>query len=271
MLMVSRFTYSRWDGSQQGFELDAEGIFDEITDDLLYHGDLNSALRRLLQQGMRDRDGNQVQGMREMMERLRQKRQELQEQGDLGGVFAEIAEALKDLIDEERHEIENQTAAAQASGDERRAELANEAAMERNFRLDMLPNDLAGQVRELQSYDFASDESQRRFDELMEKLREQLMQQFVDQVTEGVQNTSPEQMARMKDMMAALNEMIEKRERGEDPKFEEFMEKFGDFFPENPETLDELLVELLQLRTLLRGHRVHHLFHRRHLPGDGFE
>ncbi len=241
MLMVSRFTYSRWDGSQQGFELDAEGIFDEITDDLLYHGDLNSALRRLLQQGMRDRDGNQVQGMREMMERLRQKRQELQEQGDLGGVYAEIAEALKDLIDEERHEIENQTAAADASGDERRAELAHEAAMERNFRLDMLPNDLAGQVRELQSYDFASDESQRRFDELMDKLREQLMQQFVDQVTEGVQNTSPEQMARMKDMMAALNQMIEQREAGQDPKFEEFMENFGDFFPENPQTLDELL------------------------------
>ncbi len=241
MLMVSRFRYSRWDGSQQGFELDAEGIFDEITDDLLYHGDLNSALRRLLQQGMRDRDGNQVQGLREMMERLRQKRQELQEQGDLGGVYAEIAEALKDLIDEERHEIENQTAAAEASGDERRAELSNEAAMERNFRLDMLPNDLAGQVRELQSYDFASDESQRRFDELMDKLREQLMQQFVDQVTEGVQNTSPEQMARMKDMMAALNQMIEKREAGQDPKFEEFMENFGDFFPDNPQTLDELL------------------------------
>ena len=244
--MVSRFTYSRWDGSQTGFELDAEGIFDEITDDLLYHGDLNSSLRRLLQQGMKDRDGNQIQGLREMMEKLRQRRQEIEQSGDLGGVYSEIAEALRDLIDEERHEIENQTAAAEASGDERRADLARSAAEERNFRLDMLPNDLAGQVRELQNYDFASDDAQRRFDELMEKLREQLMQQFVDQVSDGVQNTSPEQMQRMKDMMAALNEMIERREQGRDPHFEEFMENFGDFFPENPQTLDELLESIAQ-------------------------
>ena len=31
----------------------------------------------------------------------------------------------------------------------------------------------------------------------------------------------------MKDMMAALNEMIERRERGEDPRFEQFMEQYG--------------------------------------------
>ena len=48
----------------------------------------------------------------------------------------------------------------------------------------------------------------------------------------------------MKDMMAALNEMIERRERGEDPRFEQFMEQYGDFFPENPQTLDELLEQM---------------------------
>ena len=51
--MPSRFTYSRWDGTQVGFELDADDIFSEITDDLLYHGDLNAALRRMLQSGFR--------------------------------------------------------------------------------------------------------------------------------------------------------------------------------------------------------------------------
>ena len=61
-----------------------------------------------------------------------------------------------------------------------------------------------------------------------------------------MQNMTPEDMARMKDMMAALNEMLEKRERGEDPGFEEFMEQFGDFFPENPQTLDELLEQMAQ-------------------------
>ena len=55
---------------------------------------------------------------------------------------------------------------------------------------------------------------------------------------------TPEDMARMKDMMAALNEMLEKHQRGEDPGFEQFMEEFGDFFPENPETVEELLEQM---------------------------
>jgi uncharacterized protein with von Willebrand factor type A (vWA) domain len=239
--MAARFTYSRWDGTQKGFDLDADGVFDQITDDLLYHGDLNSALRRLMQEGSQDRNGERMQGLRELMERLRERRQEIQDSGDLGGVYSEIADELRDIVDEERHAVENQTADATASGDERRAELAEESAMERNFRLDMLPNDLAGMVRELQSYDFASNEARQRFEQLMDKLRDEVMQQFVDQMTEGMQNTSPEEMARMKDMMAALNEMIDKRNAGEDPGFEKFMDEFGDFFPENPETLDELL------------------------------
>ena len=63
-LGARRFNYSRWDGTQVGFELDADGLFREITDDLLYHGDLNSALRRLLQSGFRDQNGERIQGLR---------------------------------------------------------------------------------------------------------------------------------------------------------------------------------------------------------------
>ena len=244
--MAAKFTYSRWDGTQTGFSMDAEGILGELTDDLLYHGDLNAALRRLMREGMTDADGNRIEGLREMMERIRQRKQELEESGDLGGVYSEIAEALKDIVDEERHAVENAVRDAEASGDERRAETARDAAMERNFRLDMMPDDLAGMVRELQNYDFESNDARQRFEEMMDKLRQQMMQQVVDQMSEGMQNMSPEDMARMKDMMSALNEMIEAREQGEDPKFEEFMEKFGDFFPENPQSLDELLENMAQ-------------------------
>jgi len=244
--MAAKFTYSRWDGTQTGFSMDAEGILGELTDDLLYHGDLNAALRRLMREGMTDADGNRIEGLREMMERIRQRKQELEESGDLGGVYSEIAEALKDIVDEERHAVENAVREAEASGDERRAETARDAAMERNFRLDMMPDDLAGMVRELQNYDFESNDARQRFEEMMDKLRQQMMQQVVDQMSEGMQNMSPEDMARMKDMMSALNEMIEAREQGEDPKFEEFMEKFGDFFPENPQSLDELLENMAQ-------------------------
>ena len=244
--MVSRFNYSRWDGTQRGFEFDAQSIVDEITDDLLYHGDVNAALRRLMQEGMRNERGDQLMGLREMMQRLRERREEIKDRGDLGGVYSEISAELDDLVDEERHAIDEALMAAEQSGDQRRAEVAKESAQERNFRLDMLPSDLAGKINELEHYDFQSSESKQRFEALLEKLRQQIMQQMLDQMSGAVENLTPQDMQRMKDMMAALNEMLESRERGEDPKFEQFMENFGDFFPENPETLDELLEIMAQ-------------------------
>ncbi|MFM7062545.1 MAG: hypothetical protein ACKO04_03495, partial [Actinomycetes bacterium] len=242
--MAARFTYSRWDGTQKGFDLDAESVLGQLTDELLYHGDLNAALRQLMRDGMRDKDGNRIEGIRDMLERIRQRREEIQDSGDLGGVYSEVAEELRDILDEERHTIQKDLQQAEASGDERRAENARNSAMERNFRLDMMPDDLAGLVREMQNYDFQSQEAQQRFEDLMEKLRNQLMQQMVDQMSDAMQNMTPQDMQRMKDMMSALNDMIERRERGEDPQFEKFMEEYGDFFPENPQTLDELLEQM---------------------------
>ena len=66
---MARFRYSAWDGTQVGFDLDADAMLAEMTDDLLYHGDLNAAMRRMMQQGFQDRDGRDVQGLREMLER----------------------------------------------------------------------------------------------------------------------------------------------------------------------------------------------------------
>jgi hypothetical protein len=34
--MAPRFTYSRWDGTQKGFDLDADALFGQLTDELLY-------------------------------------------------------------------------------------------------------------------------------------------------------------------------------------------------------------------------------------------
>ncbi len=242
--MAQQFTYSRWDGTQRGFDLDADSLFDELTDELLYHGDVNAALRRMMHQGMRDRNGEQLAGIRELLEQLRRERQERLDSHDLGGVYDEIARELDDIIDEERHAVDNALRAAEQSGDPRREQNARDAAAERNMRLDLMPPDLAGKVRELEAYDFESAEARQRFEQLMDRLREQLMQQMVDQMSGAVQNMSPADMQRMKDMLAGLNEMLERRERGEDPRFEEFMQEFGDFFPENPKDLDELLEQM---------------------------
>ncbi len=242
--MPSRFTYSRWDGTQTGFELDADAAFDDLTDELLYHGDVNAALRRMMQEGLRDRNGEQLQGLRELLERLRAERQDRLERHDLGGVYDEIKAELDDILDEERHAIENALREAVNSGDDRRADNAQAAADDRNLRLDLMPDDLAGKVRELESYDFESAEAKQRFEHLLDRLREQLMQQMVDQMSGAVQDMTPADMQRMKDMMAALNEMLEKHQRGEDAGFEEFMEEYGDFFPEDPESVEELLEQM---------------------------
>jgi uncharacterized protein with von Willebrand factor type A (vWA) domain len=239
--MPSRFNYSRWDGTQHGFEFDAQSLIDELTDDLVHHGDVNAALRRMMQEGMRNERGENLMGLREMMQKLRDKRNEIKDRGDLGGVYKEIADELDDLVDEERHAIDQALKDAVGSGDERRGALAKESAEQKNFRLDMLPEDLAGKISELEHYDFQSQQAQQRFEALLEKLRNQLMQQYLDQASSAVEKMTPEEMQRTKDMMAALNEMINRRERGEDPEFEKFMENFGDFFPENPQSLDELL------------------------------
>src|SRR5918993_3279594 len=238
---MPRAHYSRWDGSQVGFDFDADAVLAEVTDDLLYHGDLNAALRRMLQSGFRDRDGNKVQGMRELLERLRRKRREELERHDLGGVYDEVADALREVVETERQGLDDLEAEARASGDSRRQEITEEVTQEKRLRLDLLPPDLAGQVRELSEYEFASSEARERFEELMDQLRQQLSQSYFNSMAGAMSNPDPEAMARMKDMLAELNHMLEQRERGEEPDFQGFMDRYGDFFPENPRDLDELL------------------------------
>ena len=241
--MVARFTYSRWDGTQRGFEFDADALFGELTDELLYHGDVNAALRRMMQQGF-EHQGEHLEGLRQLLERLRVQRQQRLDQHDLGGVYDEIADELTDIVDEERHAVDAGEQSARNSGDERRAATARAAADDRRLRLDLLPDDLAGRMRELDTYPFESSEAERRFEALKERLRQQLLQQVTDRMSSAMQNMSAADLARTKDMLGALNEMLERRQRGEDPRFEAFMAEFGDMFDGDPQTLDELLENL---------------------------
>jgi len=245
--MAARFRYSRWDGTQHGFELDADSVIKEVTDELIHHGDPNAALRRIMQQGLRDRNGRQIEGLRDTLNRLRERRKQIRESGKLGSEFDDVAQELSDIVDEERLAIDEAERTASDSGDSRRTSVARDAAMNRRLQLDMLPDNLARKVDALTHYDFQSRDAQQRFEQLVERLRQQVQQRQFEQVSSAAKNMSPEDVARMKDMMSALNEMIDRRERGEDPQFEKFMEEFGDFFPENPATLDELL-ELLAKR-----------------------
>ena len=238
--------YSRWDGTQVGFELDADSVLNEINDDLLYHGDLNAALRRLMNSGFDDRNGEHVQGMKDLMEKLRQSRRERLEQYDLGGVYDDIAEQLREVVDMERSSLDALQQASADSGDQRRKEVTDDAVAERRMELDLLPPDLAGMVRELGEYDFSSSEARERFEELTQQLRDQLAQRWFNQMAGAMSDVSPEALQRTKDMLAELNQMLAERAAGREPDFDGFMERFGDFFPEGPRDLDELLELMAQ-------------------------
>ena len=245
---MPHFRYSKWDGTQVGFDFDAEDVFAELTDELLFHGDLNQALQRLLQRGFTDRNGERIAGLREMLERLRERRREMLDRHDLGGPYEDIAERLRQVLDQERAGIDALEEEARASGDQRRQEITSEVATERRMALDLLPPDLAGQVQELQEYDWTSSEAREAFEQLMDELRSQLMQSYFNQMSSSMSDMSPESLQRMKDMFNELNRMLEARAAGQDTErmFQEFMDQFGDMFPGNPQSLDELLEQMAQ-------------------------
>jgi len=251
-MVGQRFRYSRWDGTQAGFDFDAFDVLAELSDDLMYHGDPLSALRRLMHDGFEDRNGEQIEGLREILRKLREQRQQRLENHDLGGVYDEINQELSELVGDERQSLDDRAALADIEladpdlGDESRrsAELAKDTTAQKHVQLDMLADDLAGKVRGLQNYEFESNQAQQRFEELLERLRQELINQQFSQMSDAMSNMSPEDMARMKDMMAELNRMLEQRANGEEPDFEKFMEEYGDFFPNNPQTLDELLEDM---------------------------
>jgi uncharacterized protein with von Willebrand factor type A (vWA) domain len=241
--MSRRWQYTRWDGTQNGFEDEVDSLFAQIADDLLYHGDPDAALHRLLTSGFRSPDGDHVQGLRELMDRLRRRRREELDRGELGGAFLEMARELEEVLGTERGALEALAEEARESRDERRREVTEEVVAERGLELDLLPEDLAGRVRGLQEYEFVSSEAREHFERLLERMREEVARSWFDELAGALSDADPEHLERVRQMLDALNRMIEQRQRGEDldPSFEDFMRQFGDFFPGQPKDLDELL------------------------------
>lgn len=221
-----RSRYSRWDGSQDPFsgELDIGEVIDEISDDLLAGMSPNSALRRLMQQGMRG-----MQGLQDLLERIRQNRRRTAQALNLEGPLSEIKEKLDEILSMERGAL---------------SEMDSEDARMRETNLDMLPAEPAQMVKELSNYRFASPEAQEKFDQLVKDIQQQILDSMFGQMAGAMQNMTPDQVARMREMLAELNEMIRKKEAGEPYDFPGFMARYGDFFPENPRTLEELLEAL---------------------------
>ncbi len=234
--MSARYDYSEWDGTQEFADLDPDDLLSGLADDLLAGGDLDDALRRLLRSGFRTADGDQVPGLRDLLDQLRRRRQEMLAEGDPDGRMAELGRQLDEIEQDEREAIDELVEEAHGSGDQRRSEVTDDVATERRMALDLQPDDPAGRISSLQHYDFVSSEARERFEELVEELRREMADTFFEGASDALSNMSPEQMARMRDAYDALNKMLEQREQGEDldPSFEDFMAQVRRHVPGRP-------------------------------------
>jgi uncharacterized protein with von Willebrand factor type A (vWA) domain len=222
-----RFRYSRWDGSQDPFgpDLAAADLMDAMSSDLLSGAGVESALSRLLRRGMRGR----FSGLDAVRQRLRRARREAEERLDLSGPLEEIRERLEQILERERTTLSFS---------------AEDDARMREAFLDQLPQDVPGQISELREYRFADARAQREFDELMEFLKREVLDAYFRSLAGGLQGVTPEQLQRVKDMLAELNAMIEARDRGDPVDFDGFMQRYGDMVPGNPRSLEELLEQM---------------------------
>ena len=300
--MPTRFRYSQWDGTQDIPQLDADDVLQSLSDDLLSFGDLQQALRNMMQRGIRTPDGDRTDGMRDLLQQLRQQRRQQLERFDLTSVFDDIQRQLDEILDLERDTLDDrldevgprpsnegasptsedvpQDAGAnaerspssqssqQSDGDQgaltgqqsdqgeggspltedemdRLKEALRQRLERKQDQIEQLPEDAAGQVKDLQEYEFENDEARQKYEELLEQLKQSMMNRFFNDMSQMMSDMSPEDMEQAREMMRDLNEMLERQRRGEDPQFDEFMDKWGDMFGDDPpQSLDELVEQM---------------------------
>jgi uncharacterized protein with von Willebrand factor type A (vWA) domain len=219
------FRYGAWRGGPDPLKppFDVRDAIDRIGQDVLSAGTVRDALRALLRGGV---DGNG--GLDRLAEKVRKLRAQARRRGELGGVLDQVRAALDQALAAER-----ETLAATDTDDARLAEL----------ELDTVPDDVAGAVRALDQYSWRSPEAGEIFDAIKNMLQREVLDAQFAGIKEALESTHPGAMQRVKDMLADLNALLAARARQEDTtdQFAEFMERHGEFFPEQPETIEELI------------------------------
>ena len=125
-------------------------------------------------------------------------------------------------------------------------------ANRRQQQLDALPKDPAAAIRALTDYDFMTPEARQQFQELLDMLQQQMTQQTFQGMQQALSQMTPEDIGEMRQMMQELNEMLEARQRGEDPGFQEFMHRWGHFFGPGLNSLDDLMERMQQQMGAMR-------------------
>jgi len=243
------FRYARWDGSQSLDDLSAADVLDELADDVLAESDLNAALARLLNRGMRGQQGRfgNLRGLTDMVRRLGAARQELLSRYQLGDVLSDIRDELEEIVAAERRAVERRLAGSPpGDGSDDQAELRDLAAglaARRQKQLESLPEDVGGRIRALSDYDFVDPEARERFETLLDGLRRQVLDAHFAGLSDAIKGTSPESLAANREMVRELNSLLQERLAGNEPDVSGFLSRYGQVFP-GAQTLDDIIEQL---------------------------
>jgi uncharacterized protein with von Willebrand factor type A (vWA) domain len=248
--------YSRWDGSQVDV-FSADDVLEHLADELLGGRDLEGALRRLMQHGSEFSSGRRAVGLRELLERIRGAREQRRQQYNLASSLDEIRRQLDEVIETERRGIERKLGRPEDPTDPKLRQLLEKLARDHLDQLDRLPPDLGGRMSSLQDYDFLDPEARDQFQQLVNRLQEQLLDGTFKGLMQSIQSLTPEAMRQIREMAHDLNRLLQQWIRGDNPDLSAFMAKWGQFFPSGIQNVDQLAEHLRrqmsQMQSLLNA------------------
>lgn len=220
--------YQRYDGGPDPLAppVDLAAALDAIGEDVMAGYSPERAMREYLRRGS---DGQR--GLDDLARRVAEKRRELLSKHNLDGTLAEIRDLLDQAVLAERGQLARDV--TMDDGDRALAEM----------QLDNLSPSTAAAVSELASYEWRSSEAREKYDEIKDLLGRELLDQRFAGMKQALEGATDEDRAAISAMLSDLNDLLEAHGRGEDvsEQFDDFMAKHGEFFPENPSNVDELL------------------------------
>src|ERR1700712_1269151 len=210
---------------------DLSEALDAIGEDVMAGYSPERAMREFLRRG-----GRAQRGLDELARQVAAKRRELLAKHNLDGTMQEIRELLDKAVLEERKQLARDV--TMDDGDRALAEM----------QLENLPPSTAAAVKELGSYDWQSSEARADYEKIKDLLGREMLDQRFKGMKQALENATDEDKAAINEMLGDLNQLLEKHRLGEDTEqdFADFMDKHGDFFPENPQNIDELMDALAQ-------------------------
>ncbi|WP_426226526.1 vWA domain-containing protein [Pseudarthrobacter sp. DSP2-3-2b1] len=229
----NRARYGRYTGGPDPLAppVDLAEALDAVAEDVMAGYSPRHALQEFLRRGGRNREG-----LDDLARRVQQRRKDLLGRHNLDGTLNEVKKLLDTAVLEERKQLA------------RDALMDNTDRAFREMQLQNLPQSTAAAVNELASYDWQSTSAREAYERIKDLLGREVLDQRFAGMKQALENATEEDRAAVNEMLRDLNGLLGKHRRGEDTDadFQEFMARHGQFFPENPQSVEELIDALAQ-------------------------